>query len=199
MSEMPNESAQDLLAAVVDGEPAAWDEIVSRYRGLIMHTATRIGLSSSDAADVAQLTWMRLWQHGHQIRNPDRLAGWLVRTAHREAIKIATAATRQVPCADLAADHGRPSLGAVHDVYPVEQEYDWAVEQALGRLPARYRLLLRLLASELCLSYREIASRMGVPIGSIGPMRMRAIRMLEKTPEFASREFPRPVLSGIAS
>jgi len=40
---------------------------------------------------------------------------------------------------------------------------------------------------------------MSVPIGSIGPMRMRALEMLEKTPEFGTGRFPRPALVKAAS
>jgi RNA polymerase sigma factor (sigma-70 family) len=194
-----NRPLVDLLADATEGEWASWDEIVSRFGRLVTHTAARIGLSHSDAADVAQLTWLRLWEHGHQIREPDRLAAWLVCTARREAIRLASASRRYVLCADPSAEYGRSGHGAVHDVYPTEQEYDWAVEQALGRLPARYRTLLQLLSSDLGLSYSEVADRMGLPIGSIGPMRMRAIRMLAKTPEFTSGSVPRPALADIAS
>ncbi len=183
-------SPGDLLAGVISGELAAWDEIIRRYRRLVLHAAARMGLSGSDAADVAQLTWIRLWQHGRQIRESERLAGWLVSTARREAIRVASASRRYVLSADPSAEQVRSSPAALHDVYPFDREYDGIVEQALGRLPARYRTLLRLLSSDLELSYSEIADRMGVPIGSIGPMRMRAIRMLENTPEFASGRFP---------
>jgi RNA polymerase sigma factor (sigma-70 family) len=158
-----------------------------------------MGLSRSDAADVAQLTWIRLWQHGRQIRESERLAGWLVSTARREAIRVATASSRYVLSADPSAEQVRSGPAALHDVYPFDREYDGIVEQALARLPARYRTLLRLLSSDLELSYSEIADRMGVPIGSIGPMRMRAIRMLENTPEFASGRFPRPAAAAAGS
>jgi DNA-directed RNA polymerase specialized sigma24 family protein len=57
---------------------------------------------------------------------------------------------------------------------------------------------LRLLSCDLGLSYSEVADRMGLPIGSIGPMRMRAIRMLKETPEFISGEFRRPGMSDAA-
>ena len=39
---------------------------------------------------------------------------------------------------------------------------------------------------------------MGLPVGSIGPMRMRAIRMLKKTPEFISGRFPQSTISDVA-
>jgi RNA polymerase sigma factor (sigma-70 family) len=192
-------SLADLLAGAMAGEWACWDEIVSRFGRLVTHTAARMGLSHSDAADVAQLTWMRLWEHGCQIREPDRLAAWLVCTARREAIRVASASRRYLLCADPTVEYGASCLGAHHDIYPVEQVYDCAIEQALGRLPARYRRLLELLSCDLQLSYLEVANRMGLPIGSIGPMRMRALRMLAKTPEFTSGRFAGPAPVGIAS
>jgi RNA polymerase sigma factor (sigma-70 family) len=194
-----NGPASELLADASQGEWAAWDQIISRYGGLVIHTAMRAGLNHSDAADVAQLTWLQLWKHGHQVREPDRLAAWLVSTARREAIRVATAARKYLLCADPTGEHSMAHRTAVRDVYAVEQGYDWVVEQALDRLPARYRTLLRLLSCDLGLSYSEVADRMGIPIGSIGPMRMRAIRMLEKTPEFISGRFPRPAETEVAS
>ena len=191
--------ADELLASAVQGDWAAWDEIISMHERLVINTALRIGLSRSDAEDVAQLTWLQLWKHGHQIRQPERLASWLACIARREAVRLAAASNRHVLCADPSGERAGSRPAAVVDVYPVEQEYDWAIEQALNRLPAQYRTLLRLLSSELGLSYSEVAGKMGLPIGSIGPMRMRAIRMLEKTPEFISGRFPRLADTQLAS
>jgi RNA polymerase sigma factor (sigma-70 family) len=192
-------SAAELLTGVTHGEWAAWHEIISRYGRLVIHTATKVGLNHSDAADVAQLTWLRLWQHGHQVREPGCIAAWLVSTARREATRLAAASSRYVLCADPSAEHSWSDRTAIRDVYRVEQGYDHAVERALDRLPARYRTLLRLLSSDLGLSYSEVADRMGLPIGSIGPMRMRAIRMLRKTPEFIGGTFPGPAMAGAAT
>lgn len=189
----------ELLAGAAQGEWAAWDEIISRYTGLVIHAATRIGLSRSDAADVAQVTWLRLWKYGHRIRDPKRLAGWLACTARREASRLAAASSRHVLCADPLGEQSGSHPAVASDTYPVELEYDWAIEQALSRLPALYRTLLRLLSSDLDLSYSEVATRMGLPRGSIGPMRIRAIQMLEKTPEFTSGRFPRPRVTDTVS
>jgi RNA polymerase sigma factor (sigma-70 family) len=189
---------KSLITGAGNGDWGAWQEIINRYGRLVMHTAMTTGLSCSDAADAAQLTWLRLWEHGHQIREPDRLASWLVSTARREASRLATAARYYVLSADPSAEHGGPGAGIAGDVYAVDEEYDGIVEQALHRLPASYQTLLRLLSSNFEFSYSEVARAMGLPIGSIGPMRMRAIRMLTKTPEFTSGSFPRPALVEIA-
>jgi DNA-directed RNA polymerase specialized sigma24 family protein len=49
---------------------------------------------------------------------------------------------------------------------------------ALAQLPPHYEALIRVLMSEDSPRYGEVAKRMGIPIGSIGPMRMRALHML---------------------
>jgi DNA-directed RNA polymerase specialized sigma24 family protein len=46
---------------------------------------------------------------------------------------------------------------------------------ALSGLPDRQRELLLLLIEDPPLSYEEISARLGVPVGSIGPTRARAL------------------------
>ncbi|MGE5827022.1 MAG: RNA polymerase sigma factor [Micromonosporaceae bacterium] len=169
----------ELLRRASQRDQAAWDALVSRFGQLVLHTARRVGLNSSDAADVVQLTWLRLLEHVHQIREPERLPAWLAATARREGLRVAIASKRHVLCADPAAEQDRRT--AVIDVYPVDGDYEPAVEEALASLPSRYQTLLRLLMSDSHLSYTEIARVMRLPIGSIGPMRMRALQMMRRS------------------
>lgn len=184
-------SLDELLQRAVDRDGTAWGVLVNRFEPLVLHAGRRIGLNHADAADVAQLTWLRLLEHAHQIRQPERLPAWLTATARREALRVAVRAKRYILCADPTVENGVDSRGAVNDTYPVDGEYGPEVEQALGRLPTRYQLLLRLLMSDDGLSYTEIAKKINMPIGSIGPMRMRALQMLRRTPEFADAGPPR--------
>jgi DNA-directed RNA polymerase specialized sigma24 family protein len=155
---------------------------MNRFGRLLLHTARGIGLNDSDAADVAQLTWLRLWEHGHQIRDPECLPAWLTATARREGLRVALSGKRYVLCADPTAEHSERGRAAVTDVYPVDGDYEPLLEQALARLPVGYQKLIRLLMSDSCPSYTEVARKMDLPIGSIGPMRMRALQMLRRTP-----------------
>lgn len=188
-----DQTPDELLAGVAGGDWESWREIVRRYEPLVRHTARKAGLSAADAADVTQQTWVLLWQHAHQIREPEHLGAWLVVAARREAIRLATASNRFVLCADPETEYGSAQQG-VADAYPVEGDYDGALAQALDRLPSRLRNLLVLATSNQCPTYAEIAERLRVPIGSIGPMRMRALERLANTPEFRAGRVPRPVL-----
>jgi RNA polymerase sigma factor (sigma-70 family) len=176
---------------------AAWDELVKRFGHLVLHTASAIGLRRTEAADAAQLTWLRLLEHIREIREPEHLPAWLAVTARREAIRIALAAKRYVLCAEPDMDYGKRRNRAVVDVYSIEGDYSPIVEAALSGLSPRYEKLLRLLMSDNCPSYTEVAERMGIPVGSIGPMRMRALQILRRSLEYSTsddftRDFTRP-------
>jgi DNA-directed RNA polymerase specialized sigma24 family protein len=62
----------------------------------------------------------------------------------------------------------------------MDRHYDADIEDALARLPEKYRQLLELLVSDAGLSYAEIARIMGVPLGSVGPMRQRAMQLVRR-------------------
>jgi DNA-directed RNA polymerase specialized sigma24 family protein len=57
-----------------------------------------------------------------------------------------------------------------------------ALSQALSDLPERHRDLMLALAAEPPLSYAEISALLGVPIGSIGPIRGRCLERLRSLP-----------------
>jgi RNA polymerase sigma factor (sigma-70 family) len=170
-----------LLHRALASDSTAWRELESRYGPLLIHTALGVGLSHTDATDVAQLTWLRLWLRGHTIRNPSCLRAWLVSTARREGLRIALGQKRWVLQADPASATTEARHAAVHDSYPVDYEYEPEVARAMDQLPARYQVLMRLLTSDACPSYAEVAEAMHLPIGSIGPMRMRALEMLRRS------------------
>lgn len=182
----PEQTLQALLGRALNADWEAWRILERRYAHLLIHTARGVGLNHSEAADVAQLTWLRLWQHGHQIREPERLPSWLAATARREGLRVALGRKRYVLYADPTGEQAEAQRSAVTDVYPVDGEYEPAMEQALARLPRRYQTLIRLLMSDSCPSYTEVAQKLDLPIGSIGPMRMRALQMLRRSPELAA-------------
>jgi DNA-directed RNA polymerase specialized sigma24 family protein len=156
-------------------------------------TPRAVGLQPNDAADAAQLTWLRLLEHVHDIREPEHLPGWLKVTARREALRVAMSGGRHVLCAEPYSSHlGRPGL-AVTDSYPVEGAYSPAVSAALAQLPPRYEELLRLLMDEACPSYAEVAGKLGLPIGSVGPMRLRALTMLRRALGYAGHPDELPI------
>jgi RNA polymerase sigma factor (sigma-70 family) len=164
-----------LAARNVDG---AWQELVRRFDPLVRSTARRAGLAESDIADVCQLTWAALVVHIAAIREPACVPGWLRTTARRESIRVATRRNRTVPGAFGPDDRRLPaSPGADEDLVDLPGEP--TLTAALDRLSERDRRLVALLFGEGA-TYADTSSRLGMPVGSIGPTRERCLERLRR-------------------
>jgi RNA polymerase sigma factor (sigma-70 family) len=168
-----------LVEAAAAGEAQAWQELIDRYAVLIRSVCRAHRLSDADREDVTQLTWLRAVEHIGRLRDPERFGAWLGTTARRECLRVLQGRKRVVP----TCDEVRNPLFAAHvdeDEIAVAAERRVAVRQALTTLPAKQRTLLALLHSEREPSYDDISARLGMPIGSIGPTRGRALERLRK-------------------
>jgi len=166
------------VRAAAAGEHGAWDRLVSRYVALLWSIALRHGLNESDAADVVQNTWLRLFEHIEDIREPARVGAWLATTAQRESLRIVAQRQRVVPSDDQATFDGADRLQAPVDERLLAREQAAEARAALHTLPPTWQSLVQLLPQDPPLSYEEIGAGLGVPIGSIGPTRGRCVRRL---------------------
>jgi RNA polymerase sigma factor (sigma-70 family) len=186
---MQLEHVGGLVRAAAEGDKAAWNALVMRFSGLVWSVARAYRLSAADAEDVFQTTWLRLMEHIGQIKDPDRVAGWLATTARNEALKALHANRRASPLGDLDS---LDSLGAgVDDASPesvalaTEEEIEQAdrarsMWSALNMLSERCRRLLRVLMASPPPSYAEVAAALGMAVGSIGPTRARCLENLRR-------------------
>jgi RNA polymerase sigma factor (sigma-70 family) len=165
-----------IVRAAAGGDDAAWEELVARFGGLVWAVARGHRLSSADAADVVQCTWLKLVQHLPELRNPAAVGGWLATTARREAVRVLQASKQQIPCGDEMLDRtaDEPAL----DAELLRRERDATLWQAVEALRPEDRALVRMLAADPPASYSEISAALGMPTGSIGPTRARCLQRL---------------------
>jgi RNA polymerase sigma factor (sigma-70 family) len=173
-------AAAQIVARIRTGETAAWDELVATYSGLIRAVARSHRLSDPDVADVVQTTWMRAFERLERLREPDRLPAWLVTVARRESLRLLRNGKRCTPVEPEAlADI--PETGSV-DATLFAEERDAQLWRAVESLPQRQKETLTLLAKNPDASYEAIGSALGMPVGSIGPTRLRALSRLRRDP-----------------
>jgi RNA polymerase sigma factor (sigma-70 family) len=164
-----------LVRAAECGDERAWSALVQRYGGIVWAVARAHRLNDADAADAAQATWLRLVQNLGRLRQPAAVPGWIATTARRECLRILRQRDRQA-CSELPELVDEPDLtGAVE-----AGERTAALARAFSRLTPADQALLRLLSAEPALSYKDIACALDMPIGSIGPTRMRALARLRR-------------------
>jgi len=166
-----------LLARMADGDQLAWKQLIDRYDGLIRSVAASFRLQATDMHDVAQTTWLRLFQHGHAVRDPERLGGWLRITATRVSLAILHQASRQEL---TSAVDETPDTSVGPEASAVDSAGAGALWAAVAELPPRQQRLLHALFREGLDSYDDIAAKCAMPIGSIGPTRARALSRLRR-------------------
>jgi RNA polymerase sigma factor (sigma-70 family) len=182
-----------LVARCKAGEASAWVALVRRYQRLVYGIAMRIGLDEHAAADVLQAVFSRLLEHLARLTQPDRLHAWVVTTAKREALRTRTLAQRTVSLTlpehaeEDSAEYQVADLATLtEDALSEVQQFEH-LQRGLERMDTRCRdLLLALFADEAqAQSYDQIARRLGMPVGSLGPTRARCLGKLRKLLEAA--------------
>jgi len=170
--------AAALLRGAATGDHRAWERLVDQYARLIWSITVDFKLVESDAADVAQTTWLRLLEHIDRIEYPDRVGSWLAATARNECLRCLAARKRVVPSQDDIELNGAVAHGPEIDERLLADERARVVRDALSRLPSRWQRLLKLLMADPPVSYADISDELGLPIGSIGPTRARCLARL---------------------
>jgi RNA polymerase sigma factor (sigma-70 family) len=183
----PALTPEELVAGIRAGDASAWRAMTERYEPLLRWLAHRCGLPAEDAADAVQLTWLRCLEHIGQLTDADRLHGWLATICRRECIRLATNLRREVllsePDMVRLIDDRREERDPCAEAALRDQCH--RLYRAITALPERQRVILVELLKRDDQSYLELSNRLGLPVGSIGPTRQRAVTRLRLDPRLA--------------
>ena len=178
-------SDEALVAQIATGDQRAFAEIVRRHGGRLRALALRFSGGGAEADDIVQETFWSLWRNASRWR-PDGppFAAYLTRMAINRAIdgerKLKTRRFFGLDAAEDTADPEPPAdqrMAANHALA--------AVAGDIRDLPARQRAAI-LLAADGERSNAEIAETMGLSIGAVEQLLVRARRTLRT--RLAARE-----------
>jgi len=162
-----------LLVRAAVGDEAAIRGCVARFGGLVWGLARRLSPSAADAEDAVQEIFLDLWRHGARY---DAARG-------SEEVFVAMLARRRL--LDRRRRAGRrpataPLADAVEPAVPVDlercAEAGLAVRAMAGLRPEQ-REILRLAVTE-GLTHEEIASRIGMPLGTVKAHARRGLQRI---------------------
>lgn len=163
-----------LMARIADGDRSAFAALVTRHLDRAVRTAQRLLGERSEAEDVAQDAFMRIWQHADRWRpEGGRFTTWFYRVVVNAAIdrlrKPKASALEDVP----EPEDDRPSaFRTLH-----RAEVSRSVAAAVSELPERQRTALTLCHYE-GLGNIEAAEVMGITVGALESLLIRAKRVL---------------------
>jgi RNA polymerase sigma factor (sigma-70 family) len=175
---------RDLIRRCRQGSAGAWRQMLNNYERLVYSIPLRYGLSQADAADVAQTTFTILIQSLDTLPDDSRLGPWLATVARRHTWRFLERNRRETASESL--DYMRLTQSAMllgkHDADSIEHwELSEWLDAGLSKVSERCReLLLVLYFQSEQSSYTEVAERMGMPLGSIGPTRARCLKRLKQ-------------------
>ncbi len=177
-----------LVAGCLRGEAKSWEALVRRYQRLVFTVVRRTGMDEHMAADVFQTVFSRLFTHLPRIADPARLQAWIVTTAKREALLQRRHGERTVSMTDQDDAGGEAREWDVADSAPLaeealdEMQQIERVRRALDRLDPRCRSLMGMLFNDedTPVGYGEMAEKLNMAVGSIGPTRARCLDKLRQ-------------------
>jgi RNA polymerase sigma factor (sigma-70 family) len=179
---MIDETDAALVARCVGGDSGAWTRLVERHGPVVWAVARRAGLCADDEADVFQNAWRVAVEELPRLREPAAFAGWIARIARHQTMRMRRGyaiARRSMPhVAREDVDERLP------DAALAEFDDRRKVADAVKRIGRKCQDLLQALYYEDPQpAYAEIAERLEMRVGSIGPTRARCLEKLEKEME----------------
>lgn len=160
---------QRLIAACLQGQTAAFGELVCKYQDRLYNTVFRLVNNAEDARDVVQEAFLNAYQSLHSFKGGSQFFTWLYRIAVNLAITLKRkqkAGLRIYPSGDNItepvdlADSSRPG----HALELAEQEAK--IQQALARLSPEHRVVLVMKDLD-GKKYEDMADILKVPVGTI--------------------------------
>jgi RNA polymerase sigma-70 factor (ECF subfamily) len=205
---MNNEAIIDaqLVSRFNSGEETAFVELMSRHKARIFAAAMALLRNYADAEEITQDTFIRAHRGFSRFRGDSSVATWL----HRIAVNLARnrywyyfrrrkSATLSMDAAvGEEGDSSFCDLLSAADPDPAQetsrQEFATAVEVCMEKLEPSHRRILTM-RSVLDQSYEEIASALGINVGTVKSRIARARERLrhklaEQCPEFSMEGNP---------
>jgi RNA polymerase sigma factor (sigma-70 family) len=172
---------RDLILGCRNGDVGAWRRLLDRYERLVFSVPRRYGLSREDAADITQLTFTILFQSMDTLSEDSTLGAWLTTVARRHTWRRLDRKRREE-----AGWYDGSSANTLMLVNTGAEDIErWELTEWLDHGLSLVGKPCRDLLSALYLdpkqpSYAEVAARLGMAVGSVGPTRIRCLKRLRQ-------------------
>jgi RNA polymerase sigma-70 factor (ECF subfamily) len=140
-----------------DGDRAAFERLVVRYQKPVFNAALRLLRDPEDARDVAQTTFLKVFEHIADYDPSFKFYSWIYRIAINEALD---ALGSRKPCERLNGEEADAAPGP--DRQLEGQQTGRAIEEALMRIKPELRTVI-VLRHFMHLSYQDMGDILLLP------------------------------------
>lgn len=173
---MNGSSDAELMALTKKGDVSAFAVLVQKYQNVLLNFFLRKGVSYDDGQDLAQQTFLRLWNYRKKYEPQAKFTTFLFLLAGQIAVDFYRTETRRRNLVEnltqetdvRAADVQRTVLAEGDDV-----------RQAVARLPEGLRDVVELGVFQ-DLPYGDISEILEIPVGTVKSRMFNALRKLKE-------------------
>jgi RNA polymerase sigma factor (sigma-70 family) len=171
-----------LIRACLRGNEQAWSALIDKYKNLVYSIPMKYGATPEDAADIFQSVCLELFSELPRLRKTAAFRSWLLTVTAHQSFHWKQKVRRRAED-DLAPLEETLKMDPSPDLIE-EVEREQMLREAVARLPPRCQEMIRLLFyQQPQMSYRDVAERLGLATGSIGFIRGRCLRRLQRALE----------------
>lgn len=177
-------SDNELVKLIREENPERYAEIIERYQGKLFAYLYRLVGSRDEAEDLLQDVFIKAYRNLQSYDAERKFSSWIYRIAHNEAVNHIKRRSlkRFIPWEDVTATKDKLEMSSVDEDAEtswIRKETGQEVDQAINRLPFKYRqvLVLRYYSDK---SYEEISAILGRPVNTVGTLINRAKKKLSE-------------------
>jgi RNA polymerase sigma factor (sigma-70 family) len=172
------------IAEALSGQEAAYERLVRKYRAPLARHLYRLVRDRNEVEDLLQEIFIKAFRSLPSFRGDFAFSTWLYRIATNHAIDYLRRKRLQTSSfgdllpnreQDREPEFADPEQRADRALW--EQERRQLIQQAIDRLPPRYRQVI-IMRHQQELSYEEIARQLNLPLGTVKAHIFRARELL---------------------
>ena len=147
MTAAPSSDAE-LVKSCLTGSPIAFSEIVTRYQTLVCSVTYSATGNLGRSEDLAQEVFVTAWRELRQLREPEKLRGWLCGIARRLSANLMRREGREPVSGAQAIEDEHHAVAPGPAEQAISREEESILWRSLAQIPDTYR-------EPLILFYRE--------------------------------------------
>lgn len=168
----------ELMERIGAGDHEAFRQLVVRHQNAVIGTVAKMLGNASEAEDIAQQVFLRIWRHAKRYR-PDAKFTTYLYTITRNLVFNET--RRKSRKKEVSSDEREENSNQIIEANPDRQpdaellqaELQRAVDEAIASLPETQRMAVVLRRYEQ-LSYEEIAAVLNLSVSAVKSLLFRA-------------------------
>ena len=165
----------ELIRQVAEGDEAAFEELVKKYQHPVLNTIYRYISDSTQADDLAQEVFVKVWNHAGSFRGKSKFSTWLYKIVVNQCLNYRSRERKSTSSLDRPVEDLSPGADANLET----SERQAAVRKAIDELPEKQRIALILSRFDRK-SYKEISEIMRCSLSSVESLIFRAKENLRK-------------------